>query len=174
MKKVLLGLFVFGLTLQFGLTSQLNAQVINDGMLPEVEVHYMNYKYLNSVGNAAAPINVKQLEREVANFDVKGSEYYLDEYDFYSVNFYIPDGHIVAAYDKNGKLVRTIEKFKNVRLPSAVTNSVSKRFSGWAMYDDVYKVNYHKDKGASHVYKIRLSNGDKKMRVKTDEKGNFL
>ena len=100
MKKVILGLFVFGLTLQFGLTSQLNAQVINDGMLPEVEVHYMNYKYLNSIGNAEAPINVKQLEREVANFDVKGSEYYLDEYDFYSVNFYIPDVHIVAAYDR--------------------------------------------------------------------------
>ena len=72
MKKVMLGLFVFGLTLQFGLTSQLNAQVINDGMLPEIEVRYMNYKYLNSVGNAAAPIEVKELERKVANFDIKG------------------------------------------------------------------------------------------------------
>ena len=174
MKKVMLGLFVFGLTLQFGLTSQLNAQVINDGMLPEIEVRYMNYKYLNSVGNAAAPIEVKELERKVANFDIKGSEFYQDDYDFYSVNFYIPDGHILAAYDKDGKLVRTIEKFKDIRLPKSVLNSVSKRFPGWAIYQDVYKVNYHKDKGSTHVYKMRLSNGDKKMRVKTDENGNFI
>lgn len=174
MKKVILGLLVFGLTLQLGLTTQSFAQVINDGMLPEVEVHYMNYKYLNSVGNAEAPVDVKNLRLEVANYDLKGSEYYLDEYDFYSVNFYIPDGHIVAAYDKDGKLVRTIEKFKDVRLPKSVLNSVAKRFPGWAVYQDVYKVNYHKDKGTVEVYKMRLTNGDKKMRIKTDAKGNFL
>ena len=174
MKKLLLGLFVFGLTLQFGLTSQLNAQVIEDGMLPEIEVYYMNYKYLNSVGNAEASVNVKELERKVANYDLKGSGIYQDEYDYYSVNFYIPDGRILAAYDKNGKLVKTIEKFKNIQLPRDVMDAVSKRFPGWSMYGDIYKVNYHKSKGVKHEYKIKLSNGDKKMRIKTDEKGNFI
>ena len=59
----------------------------------------------------------EELEEKVAMFDLRSSEYYNDEYDTYYVSFYIPDGKILAAYDKEGKLVRTIEKFKNVKLP---------------------------------------------------------
>ncbi len=168
MKKLITGLLVLGLTIPAF------SQVINDGMLPEVVVTATNYKYLNDAGTKDAPVNVKMLERQVANFDLKESEFYADEYDFYKVFFYIPDGKIVAAYDKDGNLIRTIEKFKNVKLPKDVINAVAKRFPGWNMYEDVYKVNYHKDRGAKKEYKIRLENGDKKMRVKTDEKGNFL
>ena len=50
MKKLLLGLLALGLTTQF------YAQVINDGMLPEVEVRATNYKYLNSIDNTEASV----------------------------------------------------------------------------------------------------------------------
>ncbi len=70
MKKLLLVL------LAIGLTSQFYAQVINDGMLPEVEVRATNYKYLNSVDNSEAAVSVKLLEDKVAKFDVRSSEFY--------------------------------------------------------------------------------------------------
>ena len=125
MKKLLFGLLALGLITQF------YAQVINDGMLPEVEVRATNYKYLNSIDNSEAAVSVKLLEDMVAKFDLRSSEFYEDGNDFYKVYFYIPDGNIVAAYDKNGKILYTIEKFKNVKLPNNVASSIAERFPGW-------------------------------------------
>jgi len=168
MKKLLLGLLALGLTTQF------YAQVINDGMLPEVEVRATNYKYLNSVDNSEAAVSVQLLEDMVAKFDVKSSEFYEDGSDLYKVYFYIPDGKIVAAYDRDGKILYTIEKFKNVALPNDVAASIAERFPGWKIAKDVYKVNFDADLGAQKQYKIVLENGKKTIRVKVDEEGTFL
>ena len=72
MKKLLLGLLALGLTTQF------YAQVIEDGMLPEVEVRATNYKYLNSVDNSEAAVPVQLLEKKAAQFDIKSAEFYED------------------------------------------------------------------------------------------------
>ncbi len=167
MKKLILGLFVLGLTIQ-------TFAQVRDETLSEVVVYAVNYKYLDDVGDKDLDVNVKMLEQKVASYDLKGSELYYDEYDIYTVAFYIPDGKIVAAYDRNGKVIRTIEKFKGVKPPSSVLKAVTKRFPGWAISKDVYLVNYHQDKGTKKVYKLTLTNGDKKMKIKTDDKGNFL
>ena len=168
MKKLLLGLLAIGLSAQF------YAQVINDGILPEVEVRATNYKYLNSIDNTEAAVSVKLLEDMVAKFDVRSSEFYEDGSDFYKVYFYIPDGKVVAAYDKNGKILYTIEKFNNVALPNNVAASVAERFPGWKIAKDVYKVNYDVNTGSNKQYKIVLENGKKRIRVKVDDDGVFL
>lgn len=168
MKKIIISLLVFVFTLQSF------SQVINDGMLSEVVVYATNYKYLNVTGTRDAADPVKMLERKVADFDFKESELYQDEWDYYKVSFYIPEGKIVAAYDKEGTILRTIEKFKNVRLSKPVAEAVAKRFPGWIIYEDVYQVNFHKDKGVTKTYKLLLKNGDKKVKVKIDENGNFI
>ena len=168
MKKLLLVLLAIGLSTQFF------AQVINDGMLPEVEVRATNYKYLNSIDNSEAAVSVQLLEDMVAKFDVRSSEFYEDGNDFYKVYFYIPDGKIVAAYDKDGKILYTIEKFDNVALPNNVASSVAERFPGWKIAKDVYKVNYDADIGSNKQYKIVLENGKKRIRVKVDDEGVFL
>ncbi len=168
MKKLLLVLLAIGLTTQF------YAQVINDGMLPEVEVRATNYKYLNSIDNSEAQVPVKLLEDMVAKFDLRSSEFFEDGSDFYKVYFYIPDGKIVAAYDKNGKILYTIEKFKNVALPHNVASSVAEKYPGWKIAKDVYKVNYDATIGAERQYKIILENGKKTKRIKVDDDGVFL
>ena len=169
MKKLMLWLLVFGLTTQF------YAQVVNDEQLPEIEVKAINYKYLNDVNSGDVAPDVKSLELEVANFDPREKkDLYEDEFGFYKVSFYIPDGQIVAAYDGNGKIIKTIEKFKDVKPPRTVINSVTKRFPGWAIADDIYKVTYHHKKGTNKMYKLKLENGEKSMKIKTDENGKFL
>ena len=169
MKKLMIWLFVFGLTTQF------YAQVVGDEQLPEIEVTAINYKYLNDVNADDAPAPVKLLELEAANFDPRGREdLYEDEFGFYKVSFYIPDGVIVAAYDDHGKIIKTIEKFKDVKPPRTVINSVAKKFPGWSISKDVYRVTYNRKSGTNKLYKLKLENGDKSMRVKTDENGKFL
>jgi hypothetical protein len=168
MKKIIIALMVFGLTIP------LFAQVINDGMLDEVVVRATNYKYLNETGTREASVSVNLLQKEVANYDLKETDLYQDEYDLYTVSFYIPDGKVVAAYDKDGHILRTIEKYKNVTLPNDVRTAVVKRFPGWGINEDVYRISYNQDDGAKKMYKLTLVNGDKKMRVKLDETGAFL
>ena len=168
MKKLLLSLLVIGLTTQF------YAQVVEGGLLPEVEVRAMNYKYLNSIDNKSATVDIRKLEQKVANYDLQSADFYIEDYDLYKVTFYIPDGIIVAAYNSEGVILYTIERFKDTKLPKPVVKSVYKKFPGWTISKDVYKLSYTKEYGAKKTYKITLDNGVKKLRVKTDENGTFI
>ncbi|WP_273568067.1 hypothetical protein [Maribacter halichondriae] len=112
MKRILLGLLALGLTIP------VSAQIIKTEELSEVVVYATNYKYLHSLSpEEPVALPVKLLERKVAAYDVKSSEYYQDDYDLYHITFYIPEGKILAAYDKDGKILRTAEKFKDINLP---------------------------------------------------------
>ncbi|MGB5190939.1 nicotinate-nucleotide adenylyltransferase [Robiginitalea sp.] len=158
-----------------GLLPALFSQEIRTEELSEVVLYATNYKYLNSLASEEpAAIPVQMLQRKVAAFNLESSEYYQDEYDYYQISFFIPDGKILAAYDADGKIIRTIEKFEDVKLPESVNNAVLDRFPGWVVSEDVYLVRYHETKGVSKTYKVTLKNGDKTLKVKLDDKGNFL
>ncbi|QED37711.1 carbon-nitrogen hydrolase family protein [Antarcticibacterium arcticum] len=166
MKNLILGLFLFGLT------TQLSAQIIE---LPEIEIVGVNYKYLAAAGESDAPIPVKMLQRQAAVYDIKAAEFYDDEYDNYSISFFIPEGRILASYDKDGNVLRTIEKYKNLDLPPAVSQAISKNYNGWTMTKNAYLVNYHDRKGVTKKeYKILLEKDNQRMRVKTDENGVII
>ena len=166
MKRLLIGLLVLGLS------PHLFAQVEE---LSEVTVYATNYKYLNDVNTEEiASIPVKMLEREVANYDVKESELYHDDYDEYIISFYIPEGKILAAYDREGNILRTAEKFKNINLPMAVKEAVVGTYPNWSITEDIYLVTYFQNRGLEKKYKLKLENGNQMIRVKLDEKGNFL
>jgi len=157
--------------ISIGFVSQLNAQEIK---LPEVVISAVNYKYLNAVNTEDSDPSVTRLEQEVAFYNIKESDLYEDEYDTYMIEFYIPDGKIVAAYDKDGKILRTIEKFQSVKLPKDVRDAVFTRFPNWTLDKDVYYVTYNENKDAKKIYKIKLRNGKEVMRVKIDAEGNFM
>jgi len=162
---VVLALLIAGATLRS------SAQII----LPEVRIIASTYKYLNATDNREMSQPVRMLEFKAASYDVKKSEYYDDDYDGYYVSFYIPDGKILAAYDKEGKLLRTAEKFKNTKLPAAIKEAVGQRFPNWRIAQDIYQVYYYDQKEqADKTFKLLLENGDKRLKIKLNEKGEFL
>jgi hypothetical protein len=147
------------------------AQVVE---LPEIEIKATNYKYISAMGNEA-DLSVQQLEDSVADYNLQGAEFYQDEYQTYYVTFFIPEGKILAAYDGEGKLLRTIERFKDVKVPKAVKRSIGKKYPGWTIAKDVYRVTYHDESGeANKRYKLVLENAGKRVRVKVDESGEFI
>ena len=169
MKKLVFTILIIGIIFPSA------AQIVRTEQLSEVTVYATNYKYLNSVGSEEpAAIPVTLLERKVAAFDLTDSDFYNDEYDLYRISFYIPEGKILAAYDSNGKILRTVERYENVALPISVRDAVAERFPGWIVSKDIYAVTFHQEKGVSKTYKLVLVNGDKKLRVKLDETGAFL
>jgi len=156
----------------FVAASQAIAQII----LPEIVITATNYKYLNAVSPEESPAPVNMLEQYAAAYDVKGSKFYEDEYDNYFVSFYIPDGKILAAYDKDGKLLRTAEKYKDYGVPLMVKQAVEKKYPEWTISKDVFLVNYYAAGGGvtRKLYKLVLENGDKRMKIKVSDTGDFL
>lgn len=166
MKKI-----IFFLT-SIGLLSQMYAQEIK---LPEVIISSVNYKYLNTVNSEDIDLSVQNLEQEVAFYNIKDSDLYEDDYDTYMIEFYIPDGRIVAAYDKDGNIIRTIEKFKSVKLPKDVRDAAFTRFPNWTLDKDAYYVTYNSSNNkAKKIYKLKLRNGNEVVRLKLDAEGNFM
>lgn len=165
MRKIFFGLVIFGLT------TQMYAQEI---ALAEVEV-VSNYEYASATNAELIALPVKNLQMKVLEFrDEKGTLEY-DEGVSYNVYFNNNDGKIIVAYDTDGKIVKTTEKFKNVRLPLDVLRAIVSNYPNWTIVEDTYHVNYHREKGiAEKLYKIRLANDDKTINIKTDEKGNFI
>ena len=149
-------------------------QSVAQQTLPEIIVMARNYKYLKSVNNKEAAQPVKLLERRAATYDVMNSEYYEDDYDNYYITFYLPQGYVLAVYDSTGKLIRTAERFKMVALPAAVTSAVATRYPNWTISKDIYRVSYGEANGSKMDYKLLLENGNKRLRVRTNEKGEFL
>ena len=165
MKKIILALFAFGISIP------LFAQVVT---LPEVEVSAKNYKYLDDVKSDLASQPVQLLERYATAYDVRNSEYYEDEYENYFISFYIPKGKILAVYDDEGNILRTVEKYQNVKLPIVVAKAVAKNYPGWDITKDAYLVNYHNTRGVTKKeYKIVLEKGDDRIRIKSDENGKI-
>ncbi len=166
MKKILLGLFIFGLTTQaYSQTIELPNTVIS-----------LNYQYLDAIDSNDMPERVKKLEKEILNYEHKGLSKLYDHADeIYEVSFYVPQGKIIAAYNKHGKIIRTNEKYNNVRLPLVVMQAISKRFPNWGIVEDAYLIKYHCNKDfLQQKYKVKIKNKDQSIMVITDEKGTFL
>lgn len=168
MKKLILMLFLIGVI------GPNFAQITRPEELKEVKLVAVNYKYLDAVTKEEVAIPVKKMEQHVANYDIKSSEVYHDDYDTYEVTFFIPEGSVLAAYDRDGKLIRTIERYKNAGIPDVVRKAVNEKYPDWSISKEVYLVNYHDDDGAEKKYKLKLEKGKDVMRIKTDEKGNIL
>ena len=166
MKKILIILFIIGLST--------NIYAQDPIELSEVIIVARNYKYLNKIDNTEAAIPVKFLQRKVAAYNIKDADFYDDDYNYHTVSFFIPEGKIVAVFDNDGKIIRTIEKFKNIKLPITVAQAIQNRFPTWKISKDVYLLKYHIKKGAKRTYKITLENGDQRLKVKMDVEGNFL
>lgn len=167
MKKLILGLFILGLT------TQIYAQ---DPILTEnlSEVYVVaNYKYLSSVNASESAIPVEKLQLAASDFDIKDLDIYAEENEYYDVYFFIPQGKILAKYNEKGELLTTVERYRNTELPSAVTNEIEGRFPNWNVSKNVYSVNYHESGNSNKLYKITLENGNQKIRVKMDNLGNF-
>ncbi|MCH4553879.1 nicotinate-nucleotide adenylyltransferase [Aestuariibaculum lutulentum] len=165
MKKLIIGLFILGLTIP------MHAQ--DPIQLPTVVIVH-NYKYLDATGSEDLAVDVEQLELKVSDFNVKELDVYSEDNEFYRVFFIIPKGKILATYDEHSHLIRTAERFQDIDLPIHIKESIAERFPQWTVSKNVYLVNYYEPDNIKKMYKITLENGDKRIRIKVDDHGDFM
>ena len=165
MKKLIFGLVIFGFT------TQMYSQTIE---LKEVEV-VANYNYIEATNTGMEALPVQKIQAVVKDHKAQNVELDSNGDIAYSISFYNGDGKVLADYNTEGEIVRTTEKYKNVRLPLEVLQAISKNYPNWTILEDTYYVSYQHDKGVTKkVYKIKIMNDNKVLNIKTNHSGDFI
>lgn len=155
-----------------GLATPVFAQV--EEVLPEVEVLGLHFKYLDAINDTDEPMVIKDLHKYVGDFDILESDVYDYKYDAYTFTFKIPQGKILASYDDEGNLMWTVEKFKNVKVPTDVAKMVASKYPGWHFEKTFYTIKYTEKFGANKKYKVIISKDGKKKRLTLDPNEGIL
>lgn len=145
------------------------AQTNGDGQtvtLKGVTVKPVNLSYLNAVLDERMPESVSDLENRAARYDVTTSEVYNENFEAYEVMFEQSNGTIMATYDHNGRIMESLERFKDITLPLNLRQQIAKQHPGWTIHSDIYLVSYYYDKGVDKSCKIQLRKGKQKKNVK--------
>lgn len=75
-------------------------------------------------------------------------------------------GILTAKYDKNGDLVKTFQKFKDIPLPSEIRNQVYANYEGWTMTKNKYVAYGMEDQLDTEKYLVHLERGKDKEKIK--------
>ena len=164
MKKILSVIFILGvLNTIYAQDPEYKVQVIE---LEGVVLKPPNFEYLASVQSKHTPATVKVLERKAAYFDIEESPVYNDSFDTYEVFFSHSDGRVIATYDKDGQIVKSYEKFKDIPIPAPIRNTVQMTYPDWTINKHTYVVSYYRDKSIKKTYHFQIRKGKDKKNLK--------
>lgn len=143
--------------------------------LPETIIS-INSDYFNSVDSENTCNYVQKLEQALLEYNHSEiSELYDSKDDIYKVTFKIPEGQIIASFNKDGKIVETFEKYNNIRLPKAVIKAIIEKYPDSNIVEDIYVVKYHCNKeDLKQEYRVKIKDKDSILTVKTDKEGVFI
>ena len=171
MKNLVFGIIALGLT-SLGF-SQNPDNEMDEIQLEDVVVTSVNLNYLEEVKEIGISENVTSLENEASVFDVKS----LDDFDGrdapYKVKFIGTKGYIIADYNKNGKIIKTSERFSNIALPKSLIKSIVSQYPESQFLKVVYTVEYDILKDAEKTYKVKIMDNGKKRNLKINSGKDF-
>jgi hypothetical protein len=130
--------------------------------------------YRNLAHQGVVSHHVKNLEHEVANYDVTKAQEFNGGMEAFKVIFRRTNGWIVTMYANNGKIIRTTEKFKNIALPLAIRNAAYAEYPDYTFHGNNYFVSYQGENDISKLYYVQMSNDNEKKNLKIDMDGNIL
>ncbi|MCM8570617.1 hypothetical protein NE848_14570 [Gramella jeungdoensis] len=105
-----------------------------------------------------------------ANFDIQNfiATYGDRNYDSYHLTFKSGQGFLKADFDKNGKIVKTYQKFKDIVLPLDVRRELYMAHKGWTMTENKYIASGRGEMLEKELYKIKIEDGSRSQNIKLD------
>jgi hypothetical protein len=121
--------------------------------LPEVIIKRAGKDFSVYLPSNSPDQRVKTVEQKFIAYDLgkdaEGAEEYL-------VLMQVKNGSLAATYDDKGKLIRVVENFKNVKLPSQVIYSVYRTYPGWTIVNDKFLYTQEKGDVIKKQYNIKI------------------
>ncbi len=173
MKKLLIGIFFLGLTnLAFAQVSSEEGRTLE---LEGITVMPPNMGYFTNVVNGGVKaIKVVELQKIVASFDIAKSSIYDAKVRLYDFKFKHKDGNVSATFNRDGRIVKSYERYKDIAFPVTVRNSIYKAFPGWSTEANTYIVSYASGHNSKKVLKVKLAKEGKTKHIKVNTQGKIL
>lgn len=177
MKKFITFIFVVGWVLSSYSQKVIQLEETELTFVPSAKMLYEDYEQGKFIVKEAY---AKQFESDAIkfvkeNFDIYGfmrAHNNLD-YDTYLVSVRSSKGYLKANYDKNGEIVSTFQKFKNIVLPANVRGEFYTKSKGWTMVANQYIARSRGEVINDAKYIITLQQGNKKDKIKIYPKSNI-
>lgn len=114
---------------------------------------------------------VRQMQENFIGYNL-GKDF--EGYDEYLVMMETDDAYLTATYNQNGKLIRVVEKYENVKLPKSVVLSVYKAFPEWTIVKD--KFLYAQEDGTvkNKSYSLKLKKDNETKKIVVNPQGKIL
>ncbi|MGO4906232.1 hypothetical protein [Flavobacterium sp. W20_MBD1_R3] len=169
MKALIVILFIC-----IGLVS--NAQETEKGKIKIEELPGVVIKRVGTDFSVYVPDNnpdqrVKIIEEKFIAYDL-GKD--AEGYEEYLVVMEVKNGSLTATYNENGKLIRVVEEFKNVRLPSEVIYSVYRTYPGWAIVNDQFLYTQEDGDIIKKQYNIKIKKDKETIKLVVRPNGEIL
>lgn len=105
-----------------------------------------------------------------ANFNIKNfiDTHKEQDYDSYDVTFKSEQGYLSANFDKDGELVKTQQRFKDIPLPLDVRRELYMANKGWTMTENKFIAAGRGEILEKQLYKIKMEKGNLSRKVKLD------
>jgi hypothetical protein len=135
--------------------------------LPEIVIKKAGTDFSVYVPDDNPDPNVRRLEEKFVAYDLgkdyEGNENYLLTMD-------VKNGSLAATYDENGKLIRVVENYKNVILPSEVIYSIYKKFPEWTIVNDKFLYTQTEGDIVKKQYNVKIKKNEdvRKLVVRPD------
>jgi hypothetical protein len=134
--------------------------------LKGITVRPLNISYLRSVMDWRMPEVITKLENKAARYNILTSPVYDGNYDAYEVMFKQEKGTIIATYNKDGKIMQSTERFKDITLPDFIRNEIYENHPGWTIHSDAYLVSYFSGKDVKKICKVQLRKDGMRKNIK--------
>lgn len=168
--KSLIIIFILSITITA------NAQVTEKGKIKIEELPGVVIKRVGNDFSVYIPDNnpdqrVKLVEEKFIAYDL-GKD--AEGFEEYLVVMEVKNGSLTATYNENGKLVRVVESFKNVKLPSEVIYSIYRTYPGWSIVNDSFLYTQEDGDIINKQYNIKIKKDKEVVKLVVRPNGEIL
>lgn len=169
--------FMYVLTILFiGLTNLSYSQEKSNGSmsmenLPAVVIKSAGDDFSVYLPDRNPDPKVRALEDSFIAYDL-GKNY--EGYETYLVYMEVQGGTLAATYNENGKLLRVVENYKNVILPSKVIYEIYKKYPGWEIVNDKYLYSQEKGDILKKQYNLKIKKGSESRKLTVHPDGKII
>ena len=139
--------------------------------LPEIVIKKAGADFSVYIPDKNPDSNIKRIEEKFIAYDLGKDN---EGYDEYLLVMQIKKGTLSATYDEKGKLIRVVENYKNVLLPSQVIYSVYKKFPGWTIVNDKFLYTQEEGDIIKKQYNLKIKKNKDVRRLTVRPNGEIV
>jgi len=175
MKSIIIALLLLGLTTS-SYSQDKTKKNVEEGIIKMEELPAVVIKRVGTDFSVYLPDNnpdqdVRRMEEKFIAYDI-GKDY--EGYENYLLLMETKNGSLSATYNENGKLIRVVENYKNVRLPNEVIYSIYRTYPDWTIVNDKYLYTQEEGDILKKQYNLKIKKGKQTLRLTVRPNGDIL